>query len=148
MAGLGLRLTAGDKLVINGAGIHFITGADIRLANKARFLFGRQIMAPSEAKTAARHIYFALQTAYVGEAEERAAALEEAAYFIEMFRGETTSPTARRLLDEALRAARAGECYRALKIARRIVTHENAVLSTTGRATADPATARGASTIS
>ncbi len=147
MAGLGLRLTAGDKLVINGAGIHFVTGADIRLANKARFLFGRQIMAPSEVKTAARRIYFALQTAYVGEAEERAAALQEAAYFIEMFRRETTSPMARRLLDEALRAARAGECYRALKIARRIVTHENAVLSTTGGDTADPATSGQAMTI-
>ncbi len=148
MAGLGLRLTAGDKLVINGAGIHFLTGADIRLTNKARFLFGRQIMAPSEVVTAARHIYFALQTAYVGEAEERAAALEEAAYFIEMFRRETTSPTARRLLGEALRAARGGECYRALKIARRIVAHEDAVLSTNGHAAASQLANDRASTIS
>ena len=136
MAGLGLRLSAGDKLVINGAGIHFITAADIRLTNKARFLFGRQIMAPEQARTAATHIYFALQTAYVGEAEERTAALHQAATFIEMFRRETTSPTARRLLGEALRAARAGECYSALKIARRIVAHERAVLSTTYHAAA------------
>ena len=71
MAGLGLRLTAGDKLVINGAAIHFVTSADIRLANKARFLFGRQIMAPQDANTAARRIYCALQTAYVGEPDER-----------------------------------------------------------------------------
>ena len=129
MAGLGLRLTAGDKLVINGAAIHFITSADIRLANKARFLFGRQIMAPQDANTAARRIYAALQTAYVGEPDERVAALHEAACFIEMFRDETTSPTARRLLDEALRLARAGESYHALKIARRIMAHEDAILA-------------------
>ena len=129
MAGLGLRLASGDKLVINGAAIHFVTGADIRLANKARFLFGRQIMAPKEAVTPARRIYFALQTAYVGEPDERAAALREAAYYIEAFRAETTSPTARRMLAAALRAAEAGECYQALKLARRIVEHEDAVLA-------------------
>ena len=129
MAGLGLRLTAGDKLVINGAAIHFVTSADIRLANKARFLFGRQILAPKDADTAARRIYAALQTAYVGEPEERAAALVEAAYFIESFRNETTSASARRLLDEALRAARCGESYHALKIARRIMAHEDAVMA-------------------
>ena len=136
MAGLGLRLATGDKLVINGAAIHFVTGADIRLANKARFLFGRQIMAPGDANTAARRIYFALQTAHVGEPEEQAAALAEAACFIDMFRRETTSPTARQLLDEALRAARCGESYRALRIARRIIAHEDAVLS----AARDPST--------
>ena len=138
MAGLGLRLSAGDKMVINGAGIHFVSGAEIRLANKARFLFGRQIMAPQEAVTAARRIYCALQTAYVGEPHEQQAALAEAACYIEQFASETTSLTARRLLAEALHAARAGESYRALKIARRIVAHEDAVL---GR-TLDAASAR------
>ncbi len=129
MAGLGLRLAGGDKLVINGAAIHFVTGADIRLANKARFLFGRQIMAPPEADTPARRIYFALQNAYVGEANEREAALRQAAYYIQMFHAETTSPSARRLLEAALRAAVAGECYPALKLARRIMAHEDAVLA-------------------
>ncbi len=128
MAGLGLRLGIGDKLVINGAAIHFVTAADIRLANEARFLFGRQIMAPADASTAARRIYYALQTAYVGETEERASALLEAACCIERFRQETSSPAAHRLLDEALRLARCGESYHALKVARRIVAHEDALL--------------------
>ncbi len=133
MAGLGLRLVGGDKLVINGAAIHFVTGADIRLANKARFLFGRQIMSPREAGTPARRIYFALQTAYVGEPEERGAALREAACFIEMFHAETTSASGRRLLQAALQAAVEGECYRALKLARRIIEHEDAVLAAAER---------------
>ena len=128
MAGLGLRLATGDKLVINGAAIHFVTAANIRLANKARFLFGRQIMAPGEACTAARRLYFALQTVYVGEPEERARALHEAACLIDMSRDEATVPAVRRLLDEALRAARSGESYRALTIARKIIAHEDAIL--------------------
>lgn len=134
MAGLGLRLNPNDKLVINGAAIHFVSAADIRLANKARFLFGRQIMAPDEADTVARRIYFALQTAHVGEPHEQAPALAEAAYFIQLFRDETTSATARRLLDEALLAASCGETYLALKHARRIMAHEKAVLAAAGSA--------------
>lgn len=130
MAGLGLRLSSGDNLVINGAAIHFVTSAEIRLANRARFLFGRQIMPPADATTPARRIYFALQTAYVGEAHERDAALAEARCFIGMFRDETTSPSARALLVAALAAAEAGDCYQALKLARRIVRHEAAVLGT------------------
>jgi flagellar protein FlbT len=131
MPGLGLRLASGDKLVINGAAIHFVTAADIRLANKARFLFGRQIMAPKDANTPARRIYFALQTAHVGEPSERAAAVREAAAFIRMFHAETTSLSARRLLEAALTASIEGDSYKALKLARRIVAHEDAVLAPT-----------------
>lgn len=129
MAGLGLRISTGDKMVINGAGIHFLSGADIQLSNRARFLFGRQIMAPKEASTTTRRIYFALQTAYVGEPAERIAALAEAGYLIGDFCSETTSMTARRLLGEALTAARCGDGYKALKFARRVVAHEDAILS-------------------
>lgn len=129
MAGLGIRLSAGDKLVINGAAIQFESDAQIRLANQVNFLFGRQIMAPDEATTPARRIYFALQTAHVGTQDERRAALESARYFIETFAQETTSATARALLAEALTAAENGRGYDALRIARRIVRHEDAVLA-------------------
>lgn len=128
MAGLGLRLASGDKLVINGAAIHFVSSAEIRLANQARFLFGRQIMAPAEANTPARRIYFALQNAHVGEPEERAAALSEAGLLVDMFSAETTSDSARGLLRAALDAVRQGRGWDALKLARRVISHENAIL--------------------
>jgi flagellar biosynthesis repressor protein FlbT len=128
MAGLGLRLASGDKLVINGAAIHFVSSAEIRLANHARFLFGRQIMAPAEATTPATRIYFALQNAHVGEPEERAAALGEATFLIDMFCAETTSESARTLLRAALEATREGRGWQALKLARRVISHESAVL--------------------
>ncbi len=128
MAGLGIRLDAGDRMILNGAGVHFLTSAQIRLTNRADFLFGRQIMRPEEADTPARRIYYALQTAYVGTPEERAAALAEAAYYITTFMQETTSDSARTLLSDALRVATEGNFYRALKMARRIIRHEDAVL--------------------
>jgi len=131
MAGLGIRLGAGDKLVVNGAAIQFETAAQIRLANQVNFLFGRQILAPDEVTTPARRIYFALQTAHVGTQEERGAALESARYFIRTFAEETTSANAKALLKDALEAAEGGDGYRALQIARRIIRHEDAVFAAT-----------------
>ncbi|GBQ61614.1 flagellar biosynthesis regulator FlbT [Ameyamaea chiangmaiensis NBRC 103196] len=129
MAGLGIRLDAGDKLIVNGAAIHFVTAAQIRLANRARFLFGRQIMAPDEVTTPARRLYYALQTAYVGTERERAMALEEATFYAATFSAETTSDTARTMIASAMDAARHGDGYRALTFARRIVRHEDAVFA-------------------
>jgi flagellar biosynthesis repressor protein FlbT len=44
------------------------------------------------------------------------------------FKGATTSALAREILDAALAAAEADDCYRALKLARRIIRHEDTVL--------------------
>ncbi|MDG6095302.1 flagellar biosynthesis repressor FlbT [Acetobacter sp. AN02] len=129
MAGLGIRLETDDRMIINGAAIHFLSPAQIRLVNKARFLFGRQIMRPEDASSPARRIYYALQTAYVGTPEEQMRALEEARYLISIFIRETTSESARTLLTGALQAAVTGDHYRALKYARRIIRHEDAILS-------------------
>ena len=128
MAGLGIRLEAGDRMILNGAGIHFLTPTQIRLTNRANFLFGRQIMPPEEATTPSRLIYYALQTAYVGTPEERVTALTEAIYHITAFMQETTSMSAKLLLSEGMKAASEGNFYKALKIARRIIRHEDAVL--------------------
>lgn len=133
MAGLGIRLEADDRMILNGAGIHFLTPAQIRLTNRAEFLFGRQIMRPDEATTPARRIYYALQNAYVGTPEERLTALAEATFYITTFIQETTSDSARALLAESLHTAQAGNFYRALKIARRIIRHEDAVLQAAAR---------------
>jgi len=129
MAGLGIRLAAGEKLIVNGAAIQFETDAQIKLANQVNFLFGRQIMAPDDVTTPARRIYFALQTAQIGTPEEREAALKSARYFIQTFMEETTSEHARLLLASALDAAQRGAGYEALRLARRILRHEDAVLS-------------------
>ena len=133
MSNLVLELRQGDMMVVNGAAIRFRSRTRIELTAHARFLFGRQIMAPQDADTPARRIYFALQTAYIGDEQERRDGLAEALGLIEEFKAVTTSPSAAAILDAALACARTDKCYHALRLARRIVRHEDAVL---GRAPA------------
>ena len=128
MSTLVLELRQGDMMVVNGAPIRFRNRARIELAAKARFLFGKQIMPPDAADTPARRIYFALQTAYIGTVEERAGGLEAARRLVAEFQAATTSALAREMLREALALAEGEDPYQALKLARRVMLHEQQVL--------------------
>lgn len=128
MSTLVLELRQGDLMVVNGAPIRFRNRARIELTAKARFLFGKQLMTPEGANTPARRIYFALQTAYIGDEDEREAGLTAARALIADFQSATTSALARDLLDRALSAAEADECYTALKFVRRVMRHEDVVM--------------------
>jgi flagellar biosynthesis repressor protein FlbT len=140
MSGLVLELRPGEAMIINGALVRFRTRSRIELVAKARFMFGKQIMAPDQADTPARRIYFALQCAYIGDPEERRVGLAQAHELIAAFKAATTSTLAREILDRAEAAAAEDDCYLALKLARRIVSHEDAVL---GRKPADKPTQVG-----
>ena len=133
MSNLVLELRQGDMMVVNGAAIRFRSRARIELTAHARFLFGRQIMSPHEVDSPARRIYFALQTAYIGDQDERKHGLADAEVLIAAFKDATTSPSAAALLDGALAYAKADQCYNALRLARRVIRHEDAIL---GRTTA------------
>ena len=115
-------------MVVNGAPIRFRNRAHIELAARARFLFGKQIMPPEVANTPARRIYFALQTAYVGTEEERAGGLAAARRLIAEFQEATTSALVREMLRRALVLADADDGYQALKLARRVMLHEQEVM--------------------
>jgi flagellar protein FlbT len=128
MSTLVLELRQGDMMIVNGAPIRFRNRARIELTARARFLFGKQLMTPDMADTPARRIYFALQTAYIGDHDERKVGLELARQLIAEFRDATTSDMAREMLDRALKSAEADQCYQALKLARRVMRHEEVVL--------------------
>jgi len=128
MSNLVLELRQGEVMILNGAPIRFRTKSRIELTAKARFLFGKQIMPVDQADSPARRIYFALQSAYIGSDEERPDGLRSARDLIEAFKNATTSALARDILDRALAAAEADDCYQALKLTRRIIVHEDAVL--------------------
>ncbi|NMJ41881.1 flagellar biosynthesis repressor FlbT [Roseomonas sp. JC162] len=128
MSTLVLELRQGDLMVVNGAPIRFRNRTRIELTAKARFLFGKQLMTPEAANTPSRRIYFALQTAYIGDEDEREAGLTAARRLIGDFQAATTSTLARDLLDRALAAAEADECYSALKLVRRVMRHEDVVM--------------------
>jgi flagellar protein FlbT len=128
MSNLVLELRQGDMMIVNGASIRFRSKTRIELAAKARFLFGKQIMPPDGADSPARRIYFALQAAYIGTEDERIAGLEDARRLIADFQVATTSGLAREILDRALAAADVDDCYTALKLVRRVIRHEDAIL--------------------
>jgi flagellar protein FlbT len=128
MSTLVLELRQGEMMIVNGAPIRFRTKSRIELTARARFLFGKQIMAPDQADSPARRIYFALQSAYIGTDDERIHGLEAARGLIAAFKSATTSALACEILDRALACAESDDCYQALKLARRIIRHEDAVL--------------------
>jgi flagellar biosynthesis repressor protein FlbT len=131
MSTLVLELRQGEVMIVNGAPIRFRTKSRIELTARARFLFGKQIMSPDQADSPARRIYFALQTAYIGNDEERPQGLVSARELVDAFKGSTTSALACEILDRALSAAERDDCYQALKLARRIIRHEDAILGRT-----------------
>jgi len=134
MSTLVLELRQGDLLIVNGAPLRFRNRARVELTSRARFLFGKQIMTPEAATTPARRLYFAIQTAYIGNEEERERGLELARDLAAEFRAATTSVLARELVDEAVAAAEQDECYQALRLVRRLIQHEDAVLQSAGDA--------------
>ncbi|WP_428488235.1 flagellar biosynthesis repressor FlbT [Rhodopila sp.] len=131
MSNLVLELRQGEVMIVNGAPIRFRTRSRIELTARARFLFGKQIMAPDQADSPARRIYFALQTAYIGTEPEREGGLDAARHFIADFSDATTSDLVRLMLNQALIAAEEDDCYQALKLIRRIIQHEDAVVGKT-----------------
>ena len=103
----------------------------IELSGPARFLFGKQIMPPGDDTTPARRIYYAIQTAYIGNDSERPAARLAARAFCTAFASHTTSRLVGLILSDAVRAMEEDRCYDALKLIRRIIRHEDAVLNGT-----------------
>jgi flagellar protein FlbT len=128
VSNLVLELRSGETMIVNGAPIRFRTKTRLELTAHARFLFGKQIMPPDEADSPARRIYFALQTAYIGTELERRGGLEAARGLIGAFQSATTSSLAREILDRAMAAAEADDCYQALKYVRRVIRHEDMIL--------------------
>jgi flagellar protein FlbT len=135
MSNLVLELRQGEVMIVNGAPIRFRTKSRIELTAHARFLFGKQIMPPDQADSPARRIYFALQSAYIGNDQERRTGLVSARELVSAFKSATTSTLACDILDRALAAAEVDDCYQALKLIRRVIRHEDVVL---GRLPATP----------
>ena len=116
MPNLVLELRQGDMMVVNGAGIRFRNKTRIALTAPARFLFGKQLMLAPDATTPVRRIYYALQQAYIGNEEERAAGLAEARDLIVAYAGSGAAE-----LSAAMAMLEAGNCYQALKLCREVI---------------------------
>ncbi len=118
-------------MVVNGATIRFRSKCRVELVSHARFLFGKQIMAPHEAETVMRQLYYGLQTAYVGAAEEREAAAHDVQEMLTRLQEELPSRTvdALRLVEASFRK---DDFYKALKLLRVMIHDENQERSAVG----------------
>jgi flagellar biosynthesis repressor protein FlbT len=134
-----LELRAGDRMVVNGAALQFKKSTSVVLSNRARFLFGKQIMAPEDARTPARRVYFAIQAAYVCEEEERPGFIALARDLAQDYAEATTSGIARGILQEAIAELEGGLCWEALRRVRELFAHDDAVLAAAGQAKPAPA---------
>ncbi len=128
MSNLILELRQGEMMILNGAPLRFRTKTRIELAAHARFLFGRQIMRPAQADSPARKIYLALQHVYISTGGEQEIGLDQAEALCQVFRAAMTTQDAQQIVDTMLDAARNDRCFTALKLARRLIRHEDAVL--------------------
>jgi flagellar protein FlbT len=124
-----LDLRAGDRMLVNGAALQFKTRTSVMLSNRARFLFGKQIMAPEDARTPARRVYFAIQAAYIAEEDERPHYIEQARHLADEYASATTSATARRTLAAAIDDLEASDCWEAMRRVRGLFAHDDAVLA-------------------
>lgn len=62
---LRIALKDGEKIVVNGAVLRSIGRTEILVESRAALLRGREVMAPGEANTAARQLYFYTMMAYI-----------------------------------------------------------------------------------
>ena len=117
MSNLVLELRQGEVMIVNGAPIRFRTKSRIELTAKARFLFGKQIMPPDQADSAGAADLFRPAIRLYRQRRGTSARPCRRETLIADFKAATTSALAREILDRALAAAEADDCYQALKLA-------------------------------
>jgi flagellar protein FlbT len=120
-----LELRTGERLLVNGAELQFRSRTTVTLCNRARFLFGRQVMEAAEAVTPARRLYLALQGAYAGEETGRAAWMEEAMRLIRTQMA-SRSPQGRAVLRAVLAELDADRQREAMQLVRGLFAEDDA----------------------
>lgn len=123
MSHLVLELRPGETIVVNGATIRFRSKCRVELVNRARFLFGKQIMELHEAESSMELLYYRLQTAYAGPIEDRAEAILQACDLLGKLKSESTVAVVE-VLDNIQAAFETEDFYRALKLLRTIIKQQ------------------------
>lgn len=128
-----IDLKPGEKVIINGAVIEN-AGANtkIRICNDSTLLRQKEIMTEAQANSPAARVYFCLQNAYIFP-EKRDHYLSLFAHYLGEYVSACPSaePIAQELHDEVGKE----HFYRALKVSRKLLTHEAGVLESLRRST-------------
>ena len=135
MSNLVLELRPNEVMIVNGAPIRFRTKSRIELTAHARFLFGKQIMQPDQGRQPGEADLFCATVGLYRRGRRTCAGARIRRTLIAAFKEATSSNLACEILDRAMQAAEADDCYAALKLTRRIIRHEDSVL---GRGVVQP----------
>lgn len=121
-----IDLKAGEKVIINGAVIENAGQATkLRVLNQSNILKQKEIMPDSAVTTPASRVYFYLQCAYIFPHQRD----HYAGHFIESLKQYVSAaPSSGDISDEILAEFGAGNDYKALKSARKLLKHEGMLL--------------------
>lgn len=125
---LRVKLKADERVIINGALISARQTTALVIHNRVSLLRERQILPPHLVTSPARRIYFAIQCAYVADAEERPPYIESALKYAIEFRDTTLSDRVKRLSEQVVEQVGREAYYEALRTAQDIMKYEDFVL--------------------
>lgn len=124
---LRISLRDGEALVVNGAMLRSKGRTELVIENKVALLRGREIMAPEEATSTARRLYFATMMAYLGDAPEahKNQVIDELTLLIPAM----TCDAGRAACVRFARLVAEGNYYRGLAACRTLIAFEDATLA-------------------
>lgn len=130
---LRIGLKDGEKIVVNGAVLRSIGRTDLLVESRAALLRGREIMAPEEADTAARQLYFHTMLAYI-DPENLEAHQRSVIDALQAVTGTLSGEEARGAAMSFARNAAGMQYYRALGDCRALIALERKMLAVTADA--------------
>ncbi|MFC3229400.1 flagellar biosynthesis repressor FlbT [Marinibaculum pumilum] len=123
---LKINLKPNEKIIINGCVLESVgASANLVVHNEALLMREKDIMTETEAATPARRIYYAIQCAYLFEAN-RDRYLAQFDELTSQF--EEAVPSARQLTGEFRQSVAEGRFYKALRQARELIDREQEIL--------------------
>ena len=120
---LQIKLSAGDKIIINGAVLQN-GGPPLTLLihNRADILRRKEVMSEDQANTPAKRAYYCLQCAYLFE-DQREEFLAKFSQFMQDYM--RAAPSVIGLSEEVFEKLEEDRYYDALRSMRRVIEHEN-----------------------
>lgn len=123
---LRIELAPNERLIIGEASIrNGSRRAEFIVETKSKVLRERDIITESQADTPCKRLYLTLETAYLSKNPTEA----EARFMGQANEIMAAAPTTAPIIAEVFEAILAGEYYKALKRARRLVAHEERLLA-------------------
>jgi len=124
---LKIVLKPGERMIIDGAVIcNGENRSEFTVENRVPLLRQKDILSEKDADTVCRKIYFTIQLMYIGKTD--AVALH-GAYWKLVQPLVAAVPSSFTLVDHVSEQILAGQYYRALKLARKLMTYEEEVMN-------------------